>query len=109
MAINRHSAEIISQTRLIWSISNWSVRSKIGGTSTYYVGDDSRYGYVYIPMTSEDPGAITALEAGKRYVYNIAMRDNVGFKNDGDPILKPILFDVYAVDTWDEVTVNITL
>ena len=82
---------------------------KIGGTSTYFVGDDSNYGYVYIPMTSEDPGAITALEAGKRYVYNIAMRDNVGFKNDGDPILKPILFDVYQVDTWDEVTVNITL
>ncbi|MDY2623423.1 MAG: fimbrillin family protein [Alloprevotella sp.] len=82
---------------------------KIGGTSTYFVGDNSTYGEVYIPMTSEDPGAITALEAGKRYVYNIEMRDNVGFKNDGDPILKPILFDVYQVDTWDEVTVNITL
>ncbi|MDY6113211.1 MAG: fimbrillin family protein [Alloprevotella sp.] len=82
---------------------------KIGGTSTYYVGDDSNYGYVYIPMTSEDPGAITALEAGKRYVYNIAMRDNVGFKNDGDPILKPILFDVDEVEAWNEVTVNITL
>ena len=60
-------------------------------------------------MTSEDPGAITALEAGKRYVYNIAMRDNVGFKDNGDPILKPILFDVYEVEAWDEVTVNITL
>lgn len=82
---------------------------KIGGTSTYYVGDDSSYGYVYIPMTSEDPGAITALEAGKRYVYNIAMRDNVGFKDNGDPILKPILFDVDEVEAWDEVTVNITL
>ena len=82
---------------------------KIGGTSTYYVGDNSNYGYVYIPMTSEDPGAITALEAGKRYVYNIAMRDNVGFKDNGDPILKPILFDVDEVEAWDEVTVNITL
>lgn len=82
---------------------------KIGGTSTYYVGNDSNYGYVYIPMTSEDPGAITALEAGKRYVYNIAMRDNVGFKDNGDPILKPILFDVDEVEAWDEVTVNITL
>lgn len=82
---------------------------KIGGTSTYYVGDNSSYGYVYIPMTSEDPGAITALEAGKRYVYNIAMRDNVGFKDNGDPILKPILFDVDEVEAWDEVTVNITL
>ena len=60
-------------------------------------------------MTSEDPGAITALEAGKRYVYNIAMRDNVGFKDNGDPILKPILFNVYEVEAWDEVTVNITL
>ena len=82
---------------------------KIGGTSTYYVGDDSNYGEVYIPMTSEDPGAITALEAGKRYVYNIVMSDNVGFKNNGDPILKPILFDVDEVEAWDEVTVNITL
>ena len=82
---------------------------KIGGTSTYYVGNDSNYGYVYIPMTSEDPGAITALEAGKRYVYNIEMRDNVGFKDNGDPILKPILFDVDEVEAWDEVTVNITL
>lgn len=79
------------------------------GLSTYFVGDDSHYGEVYIPMTSEDPGAITALEAGKRYVYNIAMRDNVGFKDNGDPILKPILFDVYEVEAWDEVTVNITL
>lgn len=79
------------------------------GDSTYFVGDNSTYGKVYIPMTSEDPGAITALEAGKRYVYNIAMRDNVGFKDNGDPILKPILFDVYAVEAWDEVTVNITL
>lgn len=79
------------------------------GLSTYFVGDDSHYGEVYIPMTSEDPGAITALEAGKRYVYNITMRDNVGFKDNGDPILKPILFDVDEVEAWDEVTVNITL
>lgn len=82
---------------------------KIGGTSTYYVGDDSNYGVLYIPMTSEDAGAITALEAGKRYVYNIVMSDNVGFKDNGDPILKPILFNVQEVEAWDEVTVTITL
>lgn len=79
------------------------------GLSTYFVGNESRYGEVYIPMTSEDPGAITALEAGKRYVYNIEMRDNVGFKDNGDPILKPILFNVNEVEAWNEVIVNITL
>ena len=47
--------------------------------------------------------------AGKRYTYNIVMSENVGYHNNGDPILKPILFDVSSVDTWDDVNVTITL
>ena len=46
--------------------------------------------------------------AGKRYTYNIVMRDNVGYHDNGDPILKPILFNA-SVTGWDDVTVTITL
>ena len=37
------------------------------------------------------------------------MKDNVGFKDNGDPILKPILFNVSSVTGWDDVTVTINL
>ena len=47
--------------------------------------------------------------AGKRYTYIIKMKDNVGFTDEGDPILTPILFNVSSVDSWDDVTVTITL
>ena len=83
----------------------------------YYVGDDENYGYVYIPLTGSnvtDPNpddvSATAFIAGKRYTYKIVMKDNVGFSDNGDPILTPILFSVGSVDDWqDEVTVTITL
>ena len=83
----------------------------------YYVGDDANYGYVYIPLTGSnvtDPNpddvSATAFIAGKRYTYKIVMKDNVGFSDNGDPILTPILFSVDSVDDWqDEVTVTITL
>ena len=75
----------------------------------YYVGNDDTYGEIYIPIsTSTDPNS-TALLAGKRYTYNIIMKDNVGFTNEGDPILTPILFEVSSVDGWEDVTVTITL
>ena len=51
----------------------------------------------------------TALLAGKRYTYIIKMKDNVGFTDEGDPILTPILFIVSSVDDWDDVTVTISL
>ena len=80
----------------------------------YYVGGDSSYGDIYIPLkgniTGSDPlTAVTTFDAGKRYTYKIVMKDNVGFTDEGDPILTPILFTVNSVVGWQDVTVTITL
>ena len=82
----------------------------------YYVGNDAEYGVIYIPIKANLDSDITpvgadktALLAGKRYTYIIKMKDNVGFTDEGDPILTPILFNVSSVDDWDDVTVTITL
>lgn len=82
----------------------------------YYVGSADDYGVMYIPITGSKITGVnpsgadkTALLAGKRYTYNIIMKDNVGFTDEGDPILTPILFNVSSVDNWDDVTVTITL
>ena len=82
----------------------------------YYVGNDATYGEIYIPIKAKlgsditpDGADKTALLAGKRYTYIIKMKDNVGFTDEGDPILTPILFNVSSVDDWDDVTVTITL
>ena len=66
---------------------------------------------MYIPLTGTlaDPTNVSTFEAGKRYIYNIVFKDNVGFKNNGDPVLRPILFEVAGVDAWTDVTVTITL
>lgn len=79
----------------------------------YYVGGDSSFGEIYIPLkgnTDSDPStSVTTFDAGKRYTYTIKMKDNVGYTDEGDPILTPILFTVSSVDSWDEVSVTITL
>ena len=77
----------------------------------YYVGGDDDYGFMYIPLTgtSADPNTVLTFEAGKRYTYNIVFKDNVGVRNNGDPVLRPILFSVASVDGWDDVEVTITL
>ena len=82
----------------------------------YYVGNDATYGEIYIPIKAKldsditpDGADKTALLAGKRYTYIIKMKDNVGFTDEGDPILTPILFKVSSVDGWEDVTVTITL
>lgn len=82
------------------------------GTSHYYVGSASTYGEIYIPVTGNDTDPsknITTFNAGKRYTYKIVMKDNVGYTDEGNPILTPILFSVASVDVWGEVTVTITL
>ena len=83
------------------------------GTSHYYVGSANAddYGVIYIPLTgsSSDPNSVTTFDAGKRYTYKIVMKDNVGFTDEGDPILTPILFNVESVADWSDVTVTITL
>ena len=82
----------------------------------YYVGGDDSYDEIYIPITgskvtSTDPSDAdkTALLAGKRYTYKIVMKDNVGYTDQGDAILTPILFEVESVKDWDDVTITITL
>lgn len=84
----------------------------------YLVGSAERDGEIYIPLKGRDHTSVgdgdtrADLEhffAGKRYAYTIIMKDNVGFKDNGDPILKPILFNVDSVTGWDDVTVTINL
>ena len=84
----------------------------------YLVGSANTDGEIYIPLKGTnhtsvgENGTKDDLEhffAGKRYAYKIIMKDNVGFKDNGDPILKPILFNVKSVTGWDDVTVTITL
>lgn len=88
---------------------------KTGG-NYYHVGSTSDYGVMYIPIsgspiTDIDPALAdkTALLAGKRYTYKIVMENNVGFNEKGEPILLPILFKSTTVDSWEDVTVTITL
>ena len=78
----------------------------------YYVGGDGdNYGEVYIPLTgnASNSNSVSTLDAGKRYTYKIVMKDNVGYTNEGDPILTPILFNVSSVTGWEDVNVTITL
>ena len=78
----------------------------------YYVGgDEDNYGEVYIPLTgnASNSNSVSTLDAGKRYTYKIVMKDNVGYTNEGDPILTPILFNVSSVSDWSDVNVTITL
>lgn len=77
----------------------------------YYVGNASNFGEVYIPLkgTYSDSNEVSTFDAGKRYIYKIVMKNNVGFTDAGDPILTPILFSVNSVDDWSDVTVTITL
>lgn len=83
------------------------------GTSHYYVGSATAgdYGEIFIPLTgsSSEPNSVTTFDAGKRYTYIIVMKNNVGYTDEGDPILTPILFNVKEVVDWRNVTVTITL
>ena len=82
------------------------------GTSHYYVGSANAddYGVIYIPLKGSDANSnsVTTFDAGKRYTYKIVMKDNVGYTDEGDPILTPILFTVNVVG-WDDVEVTVNL
>ena len=85
---------------------------KVKAAGHYLVGSESNYGEMYIPMhgTSANSADISELLAGRRYTYNIIMQSNVGYEDDGDPImLAPILFSVNEVTDWNDVTVTINL
>ena len=90
------------------------LKCKVKDKDHYLIGSSTEndYGYVYIPLTGTHNGITTdlsAFEPGKRYTYNIVFSHNVGFHDNGDAILKPILFSVSSVDDWGDVNVTITL
>ena len=67
---------------------------------------------MYIPLkgkVGDTENILDALIAGKKYNFTIVMQNNVGYKNNGEPILTPILFKVNQVVDWEEVNVTITL
>ena len=78
----------------------------------YLVGSANADGVMYIPLrgNSANSADISEFLAGRRYIYKIVMSSNVGYKDDGDPImLSYIKFGVNQVYNWSEVTVTITL
>ena len=85
---------------------------KVEAADHYLVGNENDYGEMYIPMhgTSANSADISELLAGRRYTYNIIMQSNVGYEDDGDPImLAPIRFSVNEVTAWNDVEVTINL
>lgn len=85
---------------------------KVEVSGHYRVGDADTYGEMYIPMKgiSDKSADITELAAGRRYSYKIVMSSNVGFHDNGDPImLAPIRFGVNQVVNWDDVSVTVNL
>ena len=85
---------------------------KVIAAGHYLVGSADAYGKMYIPMhgTSSNDADISELLAGRRYTYKVVMESNVGYKENGDPImLAPIRFSVNEVTEWNDVTVTINL
>ena len=85
---------------------------KVIAAGHYLVGSADAYGKMYIPMhgTSSNNADISELLAGRRYTYKVVMESNVGYDENGDPImLAPIRFSVNEVTNWNDVTVTITL
>ena len=81
-------------------------------TDEYLVGSASDDGEMYIPLrgNSANSADISEFLAGRRYIYKIVMSSNVGYKDDGDPImLSYIKFGVNQVYDWNDVTVTINL
>ena len=78
----------------------------------YLVGSAEADGVMYIPLrgNSANSADISEFLAGRRYIYKIVMSSNVGYKDNGDPImLSYIKFGVNQVYDWSEVTVTINL
>ena len=85
---------------------------KVKVHGNYHVGSETDYGVMYIPMrgNNSEGSDISELLAGSRYNYKIVMSGNVGFKDNGEPIvLSYIKFGVNRVYSWGEVDVTINL
>ena len=92
------------------------VTGKVKHTDTnkveYLVGSANADGVMYIPLrgNSANSADISEFLAGRRYIYKIVMTSNVGYKDNGDPImLSYIKFGVNQVYDWSDVTVTINL
>ena len=82
------------------------------GEDEYFVGSADSDGVMYIPLrgSSANSADISEFLAGRRYIYKIVMSSNVGYKDNGDPImLSYIKFGVNQVYNWSDVTVTINL
>lgn len=78
----------------------------------YFVGSADKDGVMYIPLrgNSANSADISEFLAGRRYIYKIVMSSNVGYKDNGDPImLSYIKFGVNQVYDWSDVIVTINL
>ena len=78
----------------------------------YLVGSANDDGVMYIPLrgNSANSADISEFLAGRRYIYKIVMSSNVGYKDNGDPImLSYIKFGVNQVYGWSDVIVTINL
>ena len=85
---------------------------KVKAKDHYYVGSESTTGKLYIPLrgTSSNSATISEFLAGRRYIYNIVMSSNVGYDENGDPImLAPIRFSVNEITAWNDVDITIVL
>ena len=85
---------------------------KVKAKDHYYVGSESTTGKLYIPLrgTSSNSATISEFLAGRRYIYNIVMSSNVGYDENGDPImLAPIRFSVNEIPDWNDVNITIVL
>ena len=85
---------------------------KVEAAGHYLVGSADTFGEMYIPMKgiSGNSADISELAAGRRYTYKIVMSSNVGYKDNGDPImLAPIRFGVNQIVNWDDVEVTVNL
>ena len=85
---------------------------KVKAKDHYYVGSESTTGKLYIPLrgTSSNSATISEFLAGRRYIYNIVMSSNVGYDENGDPImLAPIRFSVNEIQDWNDVDITIVL
>lgn len=85
---------------------------KVKAKDHYYVGSESTTGKLYIPLrgTSSNSATISEFLAGRRYIYNIVMSSNVGYDENGDPImLAPIRFSVNEITDWNDVNITIVL
>lgn len=81
-------------------------------TATVSLGANQIHnGAIYVPIcgSSTDQSSAFALNAQKRYIFNISFKNGIGCDEDGKALLNTITFDTSVTEWADDVTVNITL